>query len=48
MKNLRCVECGTALHRGTHAVTGEAEWHDSDNLGSSETPTFHDHEPEQR
>jgi hypothetical protein len=40
-----CAECATALHPGTHALTGEPEWHDDDDLGSSESPTFHDHEP---
>jgi hypothetical protein len=40
----KCVECGVELHRGVHALTGEREWHDADGLGSSESPTFHDHE----
>jgi hypothetical protein len=44
---MTCIICNTKIHPGVHADTGEPEWHDSDHLGSSETPYFHDHEPKE-
>jgi hypothetical protein len=45
MTTTTCGECGTTIHRGLGSAEQPA-WLDSDGIECSETPVFHDHEPE--